>query len=62
QLHDVVPACLPPAKDARPALHALLVEVESDLSRLSEQLCTGYLNHALLARPLASALPAKGPA
>jgi uncharacterized alpha-E superfamily protein len=62
QLLDVVPACLPLATGARPALHALLVEVESDLSRLSEQLCSGYLNHALLARPLASALPAKGPA
>jgi uncharacterized circularly permuted ATP-grasp superfamily protein/uncharacterized alpha-E superfamily protein len=62
QLMDVVPACLPPVKGARPALHAILVEIESDLSRLSEQLCSGYLNHALLARPLASAVPAKGPA
>jgi uncharacterized circularly permuted ATP-grasp superfamily protein/uncharacterized alpha-E superfamily protein len=62
QLLDVVPACLPPAEGARPALHAILVEIESDLSLLSEQLCSGYLNHALLARPLASALPTKGPA
>jgi hypothetical protein len=53
---------LPPAEGARPALHGILVEIESDLSLLSEQLCGGYLNHALLARPLASALPAKGPA
>jgi uncharacterized circularly permuted ATP-grasp superfamily protein/uncharacterized alpha-E superfamily protein len=62
QLLDVVPACLAPADGARPPLHAVLVEIESDLSLLSEQLCSGYLNHALLARPLASALPAKGPA
>jgi uncharacterized circularly permuted ATP-grasp superfamily protein/uncharacterized alpha-E superfamily protein len=61
QLLDVVPACLPPSEGARPALHAILVDIESDLSLLSEQLCSGYLNHALLARPLASALPAKGP-
>jgi uncharacterized circularly permuted ATP-grasp superfamily protein/uncharacterized alpha-E superfamily protein len=61
QLLDLVPACLPPAQGARPALHGILGEIESELSLLSEQLCSGYLNHALLARPLASALPAKGP-
>jgi uncharacterized alpha-E superfamily protein len=61
QLLDVVPACQPPNEGARPALHAILGEIENDLSLLSEQLCSGYLNHALLARPLASALPAKGP-
>jgi len=61
QLLDVVPACMPAETGARPALHGILVDIESDLSLLSEQLCSGYLNHALLARPLASALPAKGP-
>ena len=61
QLLDVVPACLPPVEGARPALHAILGDIENDLSLLSEQLCSGYLNHALLARPLASAAPAKGP-
>ena len=65
QLLDVVPACLPPSlppsEGARPALHAILGDIENDLSLLSEQLCSGYLNHALLARPLASAAPAKGP-
>ena len=62
QLLDVVPACLPPAEGERPVLHAILGDIESDLSLLSEQLCGGYLNHALLARPLASAMTAKGPA
>ena len=62
QLLDVVPACQPPTEGVRPALHAILGDIENDLSLLSEQLCSGYLNHALLARPLASAIPAKGPA
>ena len=61
QLLDVVPACQPPSEGARPALHTILGEIENDLSLLSEQLCSGYLNHALLARPLASAIPAQGP-
>jgi uncharacterized circularly permuted ATP-grasp superfamily protein/uncharacterized alpha-E superfamily protein len=61
QLLDVVPACQPPSEGVRPALHAILGDIENDLSLLSEQLCSGYLNHALLARPLASAIPAKGP-
>jgi len=61
QLLDVVPACQPPSDGTRPALHTILGEIENDLSLLSEQLCSGYLNHALLPRPLASAIPAKGP-
>ena len=61
QLLDVVPACQPPSEVGRPALHAILGDIENDLSLLSEQLCSGYLNHALLARPLASSIPAKGP-
>jgi len=60
QLLDVVPACQSPSEGARPALHAILGDIENDLSLLSEQLCSGYLNHALLARPLASAISAKG--
>jgi uncharacterized alpha-E superfamily protein len=61
QLLDVVPACQPPGEGVPPALHGILGDIENDLSLLSEQLCSGYLNHALLARPLASAIPAKGP-
>jgi uncharacterized circularly permuted ATP-grasp superfamily protein/uncharacterized alpha-E superfamily protein len=61
QLLDVVPACQPLTEGARPTLHGILGDMENDLSLLSEQLCGGYLNHALLARPLASAIPAKGP-
>jgi uncharacterized alpha-E superfamily protein len=61
QLLDVVPACQPPGEGVPPALHGILGDIENDLSLLSEQLCSGYLNHALLARPLASAMPAKGP-
>ena len=65
QLLDVGPACLPSSdggrEGARPALYAILGEIENDLSLLSQQLCSGYLNHALLARPLARAIPAQGP-
>ena len=52
QLMDLLPACEP--RDAKPpALYGLLGEIEEDLSRLSENLCGGYLNHAVVARPLA---------
>jgi len=56
QLLDVIPACQAQGEGQRPALHAILGEIEADLTLLSEQLCGGYLNHALMARPLAEDL------
>jgi len=52
QLLDLQPACEP--RDGQPPLlSALLEATEADLVQLSEHLCSGYLNHAVLARPLA---------
>jgi uncharacterized circularly permuted ATP-grasp superfamily protein/uncharacterized alpha-E superfamily protein len=59
QLLDVIPVCQPRSDGKRPAIHAILGEIEADLTLLSEQLCGGYLNHALMARPLAED-PGKG--
>jgi uncharacterized circularly permuted ATP-grasp superfamily protein/uncharacterized alpha-E superfamily protein len=53
QLLDVIPACQSPGPGERPALYAVMGEIETDLGLLSEQLCGGYLNHALMPRALA---------
>ena len=60
QLLDVIPACDAPVDGARPALHEILGEIEADLTLLSDQLCGGYLNHALMARPLAQDFAPRG--
>jgi uncharacterized circularly permuted ATP-grasp superfamily protein/uncharacterized alpha-E superfamily protein len=52
QLLDLLPAC-EPQQGKTPVLYEILGDIEEDLSRLSDQLCGGYLNHAILARPLA---------
>ena len=60
QLLDVIPACDASVDGARPALHEILGEIEADLTLLSDQLCGGYLNHALMARPLAQDFAPRG--
>jgi uncharacterized circularly permuted ATP-grasp superfamily protein/uncharacterized alpha-E superfamily protein len=60
QLLDVAPACQPQEEGKPPHILSVLVEIENDLSHLSEHLCGGYLNHALMARPLAEAAPPRG--
>lgn len=54
QLLDIYPACQggERASDGPPLL-GFLKETQRDLLLLSEQLCTGYLSHAVVARPLA---------
>jgi uncharacterized circularly permuted ATP-grasp superfamily protein/uncharacterized alpha-E superfamily protein len=56
QLLDVGPACQPSGDQGPQPLQAVLREVESDLSRLSDELCGTYLNHALMPRPLAGSV------
>jgi uncharacterized circularly permuted ATP-grasp superfamily protein/uncharacterized alpha-E superfamily protein len=53
QLLDVVPMCQPVQPGDPPPLHAVLSEIETDLSTLSDELCGSYLSHALMPRPLA---------
>jgi uncharacterized circularly permuted ATP-grasp superfamily protein/uncharacterized alpha-E superfamily protein len=53
QLLDVMPACQTTAQGGPPPLHAILHEIETALSTLSEELCGSYLSHALMPRPLA---------
>ena len=53
QLMDVVPMCQPVVPGSPPPLHAVLGEIETDLSKLSEELCGSTLSHALMPRPLA---------
>jgi len=60
ELLDVIPACDAPVDGTRSALHGILGEIEGDLTLLSDQLCGGYLNHALMARPLAGDLAQGG--
>lgn len=60
QLLDVAPACQAEEDGKPPPILAVITDIETDLSRLSEHLCSGYLNHALMARPLAEAVPPRG--
>jgi uncharacterized alpha-E superfamily protein len=60
QLLDVGPACQSAGVGKRPPLLAVLVDLETELLELSNQLCGGYLSHALLARPLAVEPPRGG--
>jgi uncharacterized circularly permuted ATP-grasp superfamily protein/uncharacterized alpha-E superfamily protein len=59
QLLDLLPACAP-REGKPPVLYELLEEIERDLTRLSEYLCGGYLNHAVIARPLALSVNHEG--
>jgi len=60
QLLDVIPACHAQGDSTRPALYEILGEIADELTLLSDQLCGGYLNHALMTRPLAEDLAAGG--
>jgi uncharacterized alpha-E superfamily protein len=56
QLLDVVPACQTTKEGEPPPLHAVLHEIDKDLSSLSDELCGSYLSHALMPRPLAGSV------
>jgi uncharacterized circularly permuted ATP-grasp superfamily protein/uncharacterized alpha-E superfamily protein len=56
QLLDVISACQDAGKDEPPALRGILGEIEADLSLLSDELCSSYLNHAVMPRALAGTL------
>jgi uncharacterized alpha-E superfamily protein len=53
QLLDVVPACQAAKEGEPPPLHAVLDQIEGQMSMLSDELCGSYLSHALMPRPLA---------
>lgn len=53
QLLDVIPACQSATVGEPPPLLAVLHEIDSELSTLSDELCGSYLSHALMPRPLA---------
>ncbi len=53
QLLDVVPACQAEKEGEPPPLHAILHEIDGELTMLSDELCGSYLSHALMPRPLA---------
>jgi len=58
QLLDVVAACQPQADGRAPPIHAALQDIEGDLSKLSDELCSSYLSHALMPRALAGTMGA----